>query len=132
MKRRAGIKDLYRLQKKKEEERKRNHADDERKERRKEQRTEGKKRKAEASSSTKTAQPTKTILKEAEKKKKSAPSSETEKLKERLKGSRFRWLNEQMYTTRSEETAKLIDESPELFAVYHEGFRSQVRDWPVN
>lgn len=50
----------------------------------------------------------------------------------KLSGSRFRWINEQLYTTRSEEALKLIKDQPELFKAYHDGFRSQVESWPEN
>lgn len=53
-------------------------------------------------------------------------------MKEKLKSGQFRWLNEQLYTTDSNEAMKLFSEEPELFQAYHEGFRNQVQDWPVN
>ncbi|ANB11661.1 Rrp8p [Sugiyamaella lignohabitans] len=54
------------------------------------------------------------------------------KMKEKLTGARFRWINEQLYTTTSETALKLIQESPDIFDEYHEGFRSQVKSWPEN
>lgn len=54
------------------------------------------------------------------------------KMKEKLSGARFRWINEQLYTTTSQQAVKLVEESPELFDEYHLGFRSQVRSWPEN
>ncbi len=50
----------------------------------------------------------------------------------RLAGSRFRELNEQLYTTDSSVAFKRFQENPELFDQYHEGFRTQVKSWPVN
>ena len=50
----------------------------------------------------------------------------------RLSGSRFRELNEDLYTTTSETAFKRFSENPELFDQYHEGFRKQVSQWPVN
>lgn len=41
-------------------------------------------------------------------------------------------MNEQLYTTTSEEAAKLFKEDPSLFADYHEGYRQQVEKWPKN
>merc|ERR1712100_531451 len=67
--------------------------------------------------------------KETKQKKKSANISA---MKEKLKGGQFRWLNEQLYTTSSEQAMNLFTEEPELFQAYHEGFRSQVQDWPEN
>ncbi|KAG7879356.1 hypothetical protein KL905_003245 [Ogataea polymorpha] len=54
------------------------------------------------------------------------------KMMAKLAGSRFRWINEQLYTIKSDEALKLIQEQPELFEEYHEGFRSQVQSWPEN
>ncbi|PHZ13084.1 25S rRNA (adenine645-N1)-methyltransferase, partial [Rhizopus microsporus ATCC 52813] len=54
------------------------------------------------------------------------------KMKEKLSGARFRWLNEQLYTTPGDKSFKLFQEKPELFDEYHEGFRHQVESWPVN
>jgi ribosomal RNA-processing protein 8 len=51
---------------------------------------------------------------------------------DKLKQSKFRFLNEQLYTTTSEEAAKLFKEDPSLFADYHEGYRQQVEKWPKN
>lgn len=62
--------------------------------------------------------------------------SKTSKLqnefKARLSGSRFRILNEELYTTTSEESYERFSKNPELFEQYHEGFRHQVESWPVN
>jgi ribosomal RNA-processing protein 8 len=55
-----------------------------------------------------------------------------QKMKEQLESSRFRWINEQLYTTTSNEALALMKESPEYFEVYHKGYRAQVEKWPVN
>lgn len=66
------------------------------------------------------------------------PSSERkltplqQKMMAKLSGSRFRWINEQLYTTTSENALKLVKEQPALFDEYHDGFRSQVQLWPEN
>lgn len=52
--------------------------------------------------------------------------------KARLAGSRFRILNEELYTTTSEKSYNKFKENPELFEQYHEGFRHQVESWPEN
>ncbi|ODV81152.1 uncharacterized protein CANTADRAFT_25385 [Suhomyces tanzawaensis NRRL Y-17324] len=54
------------------------------------------------------------------------------KMMAKLSGSRFRWINEQLYTTTSQEALRLLKEQPELFDEYHQGFRSQVQSWPEN
>ena len=49
-----------------------------------------------------------------------------------LESSRFRWINEQLYTTTGKEAAEMFSEDPNLFDIYHKGFNNQVRLWPVN
>jgi hypothetical protein len=55
-----------------------------------------------------------------------------EKFAEKLKGSKFRWINESLYTSTSDESFKLFKEDPELFHAYHKGFATQVEKWPMN
>ncbi|SCU90488.1 LADA_0F04434g1_1 [Lachancea dasiensis] len=55
-----------------------------------------------------------------------------QKMMAKLSGSRFRWINEQLYTITSENALELIKKQPELFDEYHDGFRSQVQAWPEN
>ncbi|SCV00455.1 LAME_0G09846g1_1 [Lachancea meyersii CBS 8951] len=55
-----------------------------------------------------------------------------QKMLAKLSGSRFRWINEQLYTTSSASALDLIKKQPQLFDEYHEGFRSQVQSWPEN
>jgi ribosomal RNA-processing protein 8 len=50
----------------------------------------------------------------------------------RLAGSRFRELNEDLYTSNSSSAFERFQNNPELFDQYHEGFRTQVKAWPVN
>eukprot|EP00892_Ulva_mutabilis_P006392 jgi/Ulvmu1/4124/UM019_0103.1 len=54
------------------------------------------------------------------------------KMRNQLQGGRFRMLNEQLYTTQGQEAYSLMQESPELFRAYHEGFRVQSQTWKVN
>lgn len=54
------------------------------------------------------------------------------KMMAKLSGSRFRWINEQLYTTTSDKALELVREQPALFDEYHSGFRSQVQLWPEN
>ena len=51
---------------------------------------------------------------------------------ERLTSSRFRELNEDLYTKPSSDSFKQFTERPELFDQYHVGFRKQAKEWPVN
>ena len=49
-----------------------------------------------------------------------------------MEGARFRTLNEKLYSTKGEEAFTDFQDDPNLFEVYHEGFREQVKSWPVN
>lgn len=64
--------------------------------------------------------------------KKATTSKLQNDFKARLTGSRFRILNEELYTTTSAESYDRFSKNPELFEQYHEGFRYQVESWPVN
>ncbi|VEU22453.1 DEKNAAC103326 [Brettanomyces naardenensis] len=103
------------------------------------------KRKRPADSDDKETQETKKSKKEVE----SATSIETaisappkmatenltplqKKMLNKLSGSRFRWINEQLYTTDSEKALEMMKKQPELFDEYHKGFQSQVEAWPEN
>lgn len=50
----------------------------------------------------------------------------------RLTSSRFRELNEELYTQSSHHSFEQFTSQPELFEQYHVGFRKQVKEWPVN
>jgi len=51
---------------------------------------------------------------------------------QRLQGSRFRWLNELLYTSKGEDAKTAFDNDPSLALAYHEGFRVQASKWPRN
>lgn len=65
-----------------------------------------------------------------------ARSSKVSKLqqamRERLKGSEFRWLNEKLYTCRGSEAFDYFQKHPNSLQRYHEGFKKQAKDWPTN
>ena len=54
------------------------------------------------------------------------------KLKQKLDGAQFRWINEKLYTTDSQEAIFMFSSNESLFDVYHRGFQSQVNSWPEN
>ena len=54
------------------------------------------------------------------------------KMSSRLEGSRFRMLNQQLYTSTGEESKLMFESEPDLFEVYHRGFNTQVAKWPAN
>ncbi|CDK28121.1 unnamed protein product [Kuraishia capsulata CBS 1993] len=55
-----------------------------------------------------------------------------QKMMQKLSGSRFRWINEQLYTSTSVDALELIQKQPSLFDEYHQGFKNQVEGWPEN
>lgn len=55
-----------------------------------------------------------------------------QKMLNKLKAARFRFLNEQIYTTTSKEAEMIFKTDPESFKAYHEGYKQQVKKWPLN
>lgn len=55
-----------------------------------------------------------------------------DRLRESLKGSRFRYINELLYTSDSHEAMKIFGDDQTAFGAYHEGFRHQLSQWPLN
>ena len=53
-------------------------------------------------------------------------------MRDKLISSRFRYLNETLYTTPSQDSLKLFADNPTFFDEYHQGFRRQVDAWPEN
>lgn len=54
-------------------------------------------------------------------------------MRQKLISSRFRHLNETLYTTPSTQALELFSSNPELFDEYHAGFSRQVKEsWPAN
>ena len=53
-------------------------------------------------------------------------------MRDKLISSRFRYLNETLYTTPSHASRKLFADNPAFFDEYHRGFRRQVAAWPEN
>lgn len=50
----------------------------------------------------------------------------------RIRAAQFRMLNEELYTTASDDAVQSFESDPQSFQVYHEGFEQQVAKWPVN
>ncbi|KAG9462088.1 hypothetical protein GDO78_014928 [Eleutherodactylus coqui] len=50
----------------------------------------------------------------------------------RLTSARFRYINEQLYTSDSQEAFRLFQRDPQAFSIYHSGFSQQVQRWPIN
>lgn len=73
-----------------------------------------------------------TILSQVEKKEAKPILTLRQKMMEKLKAARFRFLNEQIYMTDSKEAQRIFNSDPEAFFAYHEGYRQQVKSWPMN
>ncbi|WAQ99992.1 RRP8-like protein, partial [Mya arenaria] len=63
---------------------------------------------------------------------KSGEKTLLEKSRDRLSAARFRYLNEQLYTSTGKEALDLFKKDRDAFSVYHEGFQGQVEKWPTN
>lgn len=44
-----------------------------------------------------------------------------DRMRQRLTGGRFRWLNEQMYTSQGADSQRLLQQNPAFFDEYHQG-----------
>lgn len=44
-----------------------------------------------------------------------------EKMRQKLQGGQFRWLNEQLYTNNGDFALRLMKETPALYHQYHQG-----------
>lgn len=55
-----------------------------------------------------------------------------ERMIEKLKGARFRYLNEQMYTNQGKRAKQFFENDKDAYKAYHVGYRQQVTKWPIN
>lgn len=55
-----------------------------------------------------------------------------ERMLERLKSARFRFINEEMYKSSGTSAQKVFTNNPDSFKAYHDGYRQQVKRWPLN
>ncbi|XP_031628029.1 ribosomal RNA-processing protein 8 [Contarinia nasturtii] len=60
------------------------------------------------------------------------PKNFHDDLADRLKASRFRFINEQLYTQTGDEAINVFKEDDSAFNTYHDGYRAQVKQWPIN
>ncbi|KAH1026410.1 hypothetical protein HUJ05_000082 [Dendroctonus ponderosae] len=74
------------------------------------------------------------VLEKAQKSRKVEDSNLTlrQRMMRKLKAARFRFLNEQIYNTTGKETEKIFRSDPEAFKAYHEGYKLQLKRWPMN
>ncbi|CAG8565258.1 16251_t:CDS:2 [Funneliformis mosseae] len=75
---------------------------------------------------------TEEIIPQSEKPKNKKQKGTLEKMKKKLSEGKFRWINEQLYTTTGSKALEMFQKDPQLFDEYHDGFRSAVESWPNN
>lgn len=66
------------------------------------------------------------------KKVKEKPQSLRDRMMTKLRASRFRYLNETLYNNESSESKKYFKNDPDAFKAYHEGYKQQIEQWPLN
>lgn len=54
------------------------------------------------------------------------------KFTKKLEGARFRQINEKLYTVKGSASFSDFQKEPNLFDIYHQGFREQASHWPEN
>ncbi|PBC29056.1 Ribosomal RNA-processing protein [Apis cerana cerana] len=69
---------------------------------------------------------------ERKKKKVNEPQSLRDRMMTKLRASRFRYLNETLYNNESSESKKYFKNDPDAFKAYHEGYKQQIEQWPLN
>ena len=55
-----------------------------------------------------------------------------EKIESHLSGSKFRQLNEILYTKSSGYAVNMLNEQRDLFDQYHEGYNQMTKKWPIH
>ncbi|TDH71663.1 hypothetical protein CCR75_001068 [Bremia lactucae] len=60
------------------------------------------------------------------------PAERLAEMRRKIDGGKFRMLNEQLYTTTGDAAFSTFQQDPELFDVYHQGFREMANKWPTN
>lgn len=70
---------------------------------------------------------------EKKKEKKNAkPQPLRDRMMVKLRASRFRYLNETLYNNQSSESKQFFKNDPDAFKAYHEGYKQQIEQWPMN
>ncbi|XP_069825390.1 ribosomal RNA-processing protein 8 [Dendropsophus ebraccatus] len=54
------------------------------------------------------------------------------RMEQKLNSARFRYINQQLYTSSSQDAHRLFLQDPQAFTLYHSGFSQQLQRWPVN
>lgn len=56
----------------------------------------------------------------------------SDRIKSRLVGSKFRWINERLYSNSGKDSFEMFKQNENLFHEYHKGFQEQTKHWPEN
>lgn len=54
------------------------------------------------------------------------------KMEKQLEAARFRFINEQLYTSTSAAAKRMFQQDPDAITIYHKGYTTQVQHWPTN
>lgn len=60
------------------------------------------------------------------------PLTLRDKMMMQLRASRFRFINETLYNNSSSQSNRYFKEEPDDFRAYHDGYKQQLEQWPVN
>jgi ribosomal RNA-processing protein 8 len=55
-----------------------------------------------------------------------------DKMMMHLRASRFRFINETLYNSESTQSRQYFKEDPDAFKAYHDGYKQQLEQWPIN
>ncbi|XP_032687368.1 ribosomal RNA-processing protein 8 [Odontomachus brunneus] len=64
--------------------------------------------------------------------KKQQPLTLRDRMMAQLSASRFRFINETLYNSDSSQSKQYFKEDPDAFKAYHDGYKQQIEQWPVN
>ncbi|KAL6435691.1 hypothetical protein ACFW04_005539 [Cataglyphis niger] len=60
------------------------------------------------------------------------PYTLRDRMMAQLRASRFRFINETLYNNESFQSKQYFKEDPDAFKAYHDGYKQQLEQWPVN
>ncbi|XP_029680612.1 ribosomal RNA-processing protein 8 [Formica exsecta] len=60
------------------------------------------------------------------------PLTLRDRMMAQLRASRFRFINETLYNNESFQSKQYFKEDPDAFKAYHDGYKQQLEQWPVN
>lgn len=64
--------------------------------------------------------------------KKVQPVTLRDRMMAQLRASRFRFINETLYNNESSQSKRYFKEDPDAFKAYHDGYKQQLEQWPIN